>query len=328
MSKGNQGRRGAQRVGGGPSKQSSNQKRGSGGKHRRALGGRGSTPKAEDRTYHPAHQRQVGKEREAAAAQARAEAAGRTRVKPSPGCEIVVGRGPVFEAAEAGLAISRVFATGDPGDTRLKEIVDRLGDTGAPVVQVTRRDLEIAADGSAHQGIAIEVPEYEYADLDELLVAALEKPTPGLLVALDHVTDPHNVGAVLRSSAAFGADGMILPTRRSAGINVTAWKVSAGAAAKVRAARVNNLVQALQRAKDAGFFVVGLEGKAAATVRDFPLVTEPLVLVTGSEGAGLSRLVAQTCDQLISITAPGMESLNASVATSIALYEIAARRGE
>lgn len=297
-------------------------------KHKRALAGRGPTPKAEDRTYHPAYRKKQTRERHREVQEQQRQHQRRTRVKIRPGNELVVGKNAVMEAAEAGIAIERIFISTDPGDGNRRELVSQLALANAPFVEVTRRDLDNASGGAVHQGVGIEVREYQYWDLDELLVETFAAAEPALLVALDHVTDPHNVGAALRSAAAFGASGLILPERRAAGVGVTAWKVSSGAAAKVPAARVTNLVQALRRCKDAGLFVVGLEGEAAVTVRDFPLVSEPLVIVVGAEGKGLSRLVRETCDQLISIPMVGMESLNAAVATGIALYEIAARRGE
>ncbi len=324
MTKGNQGRRGAQR------KSDHTHAVGSGGKHRGALAGKGPTPKAEDRTYHAAYKKKVLKERSQAAAAARAEAQQRTRVRLQPGNELVVGRNAVIEAADAGIRIERVFVSSDPGDGRMQDVTTALAHTGAQFVEVSRRDLDVASGGANHQGIGVEVAEYEYWDLDDLLVRALEKPAdaPGLLLALDHVTDPHNVGAVLRSGAAFGADGMIIPERRSAAIGVTAWKVSAGAVAKVPTARVSNLVQALRRCQDAGFFVVGLEGSADMEIGNLDMADVPLVVVTGAEGRGLSRLVTETCDVLVSIPISGMESLNAAVASGITLYQIAQKRRE
>lgn len=320
MGTGNQGRRGAMR------RSDKGKVVGSGGKHRGALQGRGATPKAEERTYHQAYRNKMLRERAEENEAARAKGRARTKVKIAPGNELVVGRNAVIEAVGAGITVERIFIAADPGDGRMREVVAALATTGAPFLEVTKRDLEVASDGATHQGVGIEIAEYAYWDLDELLVRAMEKTEPGLLVALDHVTDPHNLGAVLRSSAAFGVDGLVLPDRRSAGLGVTAWKVSAGAAAKVPVGRVTNLVQALERCKAAGFFVVGLDGDGTETVRDFTLVSEPLVLVTGAEGKGLSRLVAQTCDVIVSIPIEGIESLNAAVATGIALYEISARR--
>ena len=142
----------------------------------------------------------------------------------------------------------------------MEEVVRLASTMGAPVYEVTRRDLDVATDGAVHQGVAIEVRGYEYADASDLIAGSLQQLGHPLLVALDQVTDPHNLGAVLRSAGAFGADGVIIPERRSAGVNTTAWKVSAGAAARVPVARATNLVRALEEAKQAGYFVVGLDG--------------------------------------------------------------------
>lgn len=318
--KGNQGYRGGSS---GSAHKKAGPKKGSGGKHRRALAGRGPTPKAEERTYHPAYAKKVEREAKQAQEEARAKSAPKSAIRIASDSELVVGRNSVVEAARSGIQIKKIYISVDPGQGRMKEVLEVLAETGAPFVEVTKRDLDRVSDGASHQGIAVEVSEYKYWNLDELLNRAQEKVEPGLLVALDHVTDPHNVGAVLRGSAAFGADGMILPDRRSAGINVVAWKVSAGAAAHVPVAQVGNLVQTLNKCKEAGFFIVGLDGDAHTTVRGLELSTAPIVLVTGAEGAGLSRLVRQTCDLIVSIpTTDKVESLNAAVATSIALYEI------
>ena len=316
---GNDGRRGAVRKPGskkGP-------KVGTGGHSRRRLEGKGPTPKAEDRTYHPAFKRKKAREareaQEAAIARARAKSA----IKIAEGHELIAGRNPVAEAARAGVPIERVFVLDNVKDDRVEEVVRLASGMGAPVYEVTRRDLDVATDGAVHQGVAIEVRGYEYRDVEDLIAESLQQLDIPLLVALDQVTDPHNLGAVLRSSGAFGADGVIIPERRSAGVNTTAWKVSAGAAARVPVARATNLVRALEDCKKAGFFVVGLDGGGDTELRDLKLADGPLVVVTGAEGSGLSRLVRQTCDQIVSIPiASAVESLNAAVATGIALYEV------
>ena len=316
---GNDGRRGAVRKPGskkGP-------KVGTGGHSRRRLEGKGPTPKAEDRTYHPAFKRK--KAREAREAQEAAIARARTKssIKIAEGHELIAGRNPVAEAARAGVPIERVFVLDNVKDDRVEEVVRLASGMGAPVYEVTRRDLDVATDGAVHQGVAIEVRGYEYRDVEDLIAESLQQLDIPLLVALDQVTDPHNLGAVLRSSGAFGADGVIIPERRSAGVNTTAWKVSAGAAARVPVARATNLVRALEDCKKAGFFVVGLDGGGDTELRDLKLADGPLVVVTGAEGSGLSRLVRQTCDQIVSIPiASAVESLNAAVATGIALYEV------
>lgn len=299
--------------------------KGSGGVRRRGLEGRGPTPKAEDRVGHP-------KARAKARAESRAAQpthAGRLdeakRRFGVPGDhEIVCGRNAVAEAARARVPIARVFmSTSAQSDDRLNAVVRRAALVGAPVVEATKLDLEALTDGAVHQGVAIEVPAYEYVLARDLLELARDAGHTPLLVALDQVTDPHNLGAVLRSAGAFGVDGVIVPERRSAGVNATAWKVSAGAAARVPVARETNLVRALQALKREGCFVVGLDGRATTPVEELNLADSPLVVVTGAEGSGLSRLVRETCDLLVSIPIAGtVESLNAAVATGIALYEV------
>lgn len=316
---GNDGRRGAVRKPGskkGP-------KVGTGGHSRRRLEGKGPTPKAEDRTYHPAFKRKKAREAREAQEAAIARARAKSSIKIAEDHELIAGRNPVAEAARAGVPIERVFVLDNVKDDRVEEVVRLASGLGAPVYEVTRRDLDVATDGAVHQGVAIEVRGYEYRDVEDLIADSLQQLGVPLLVALDQVTDPHNLGAVLRSSGAFGADGVIIPERRSAGVNTTAWKVSAGAAARVPVARATNLVRALEDCKKAGFFVVGLDGGGDTELRDLKLADGPLVVVTGAEGNGLSRLVRQTCDQIVSIPiASSVESLNAAVATGIALYEV------
>lgn len=320
---GNDGRRGAVRK---PGSKKGPQV-GTGGHSRRRLEGKGPTPKAEDRTYHPAHKRKIQREAREAQEAAIARARAKSSIKVAPGHELIAGRNPVAEAVRAGVPIDRVFVLDNVKDDRVEEVIRQASALGAPVFEVTRRDLDVATDGAVHQGVAIEVRGYEYAALDDLIVGSFQQIGTPLLVALDQVTDPHNLGAVLRSSGAFGVDGVIIPERRSAGVNTTAWKVSAGAAARVPVARATNLVRALEECKRQGFFVIGLDGGGDATLRDLELATSPLVVVTGAEGAGLSRLVRETCDQIVSIPiSSAVESLNAAVATGIALYEVASVR--
>lgn len=301
--------------------------KGSGGKGRRALAGKGPTPKAEDRTYHPAYK--AKKRREAAEAQAQSrQKRGRGLIKLKPGHELVVGRNPVAEAVAAGIQVARVFVTSSAlSDDRVNSVIQAATAMGAPILEVPRVELDEACEGAANQGIAIEVPEYEYLDFEELWTETARPLKNPLFVALDGVTDPHNLGAILRNCGAFDVDGVIIPERRSAGVNATAWKVSAGAAARVPVAREVNLVRALEAAKEKGCFVVGLAGDADAEVGDFNLATEPLVIVTGAEGKGLSRLVRDTCDLIVSIPiSEAVESLNAAVATGIALYAVDRQR--
>ncbi|AOZ73224.1 23S rRNA (guanosine(2251)-2'-O)-methyltransferase RlmB [Boudabousia tangfeifanii] len=304
--------------------------KGTGGHGRKALAGKGPTPKAEDRKWHPAHKRKVARERvETARAQQSAAAAKRNPVKVGPDAELIVGRNPVAEAVRAGVPIKRVFLAGGLSDDRVELVVRTATALGAPIVEVSKTDLDRATEGAVHQGVGVEVPAYEYAELGDLLDKAADAGRAPLFVALDSVTDPHNLGAVLRSAGAFGADGVIIGTRRAAGVNATVWKVSAGAAARVPVAQVPNMARALQDCKDAGCFVVGLDGGGDTSIRGLGLATEPMVLVTGAEGAGLSRLVREHCDQVASIPiSDSVESLNAAVATGIALYEVSQIRDE
>ncbi|PJI93972.1 23S rRNA (guanosine(2251)-2'-O)-methyltransferase RlmB [Luteimicrobium subarcticum] len=313
---------------------------GSGGRGRKALEGRGPTPKAEDRTYHAAHKRKVAADKKAATQTGRA---GGKSAPGGPGAsrgggpkgrqsgqELVSGRNAVVEALRTNVPVTAVYvASRLEADDRTREILTTAGERGYPLLEVTKPELDRLTDGSVHQGVAVAVPPYEYADLDDLLDAAEKSERPPLIVALDGVTDPRNLGAVLRSAGAFGSHGVVVPERRSAGVTASAWKVSAGAAARVPVARVTNLGRAIDTLKQAGCFVVGLDGGGDTAVGDLAFATDPLVLVVGSEGKGLSRLVREKCDAIASIPITSdVESLNAGVAAGISLYEVARlRRG-
>lgn len=297
---------------------------GTGGKGRQALEGKGPTPKAQDRPGHVAYQR---------GSTGRSTAGGRRRSAGSrakPTTEVVAGRNAVVEAMrEAVPASALLVAERIDADDRVKECLKLAAERGLPVLESPRRELDRLTGDAPHQGIALQVPPYSYAHPNDLLQHAFELDDPPLIVALDGVTDPRNLGAVVRSAAAFGAHGVLVPERRSAGMTVSAWKTSAGAAARVRVARATNLSRALDAYRKAGLFVVGLDGGGDADIGSLELAGSPLVLVTGSEGKGLSRIVRERCDVVASIPIRGeVESLNASVATGIALYAVArARRG-
>jgi 23S rRNA (guanosine2251-2'-O)-methyltransferase len=293
---------------------------GSGGQARRALKGKGPTPKAEDRPHHPAARR-------AAAAARRAEKPRgnpkRDRATQAP--ELLVGRNPVAEALRAGVpAMALYVAIGIEVDERVTEAVRTAGDRGLPLLEVSRGELDRLTGNLLHQGLALQVPPFQYTELPDLLERAGGGTTAPLLVALDGVTDPRNLGAVLRSAAAFGAHGVIVPERRAASVTATAWRTSAGAAARVPVAKVTNLVRALKEAKQAGLFVIGLDADGDVSLDELTMGAEPLVIVVGSEGRGLSRLVGETCDLTVSIPMVGQtESLNASVAAAVTLAEVA-----
>lgn len=303
--------------------------KGTGGNSRQALEGRKATPKAEDRTWHVANKRKAA---EARLEEARNRHAPRTRTKSQRSgdnvTEYVAGRNSVLEALRADMPVTRVIiATRIEHDDRTKEIISIATERGLDIFETSKNDLDTMTDNSVHQGVAIAVPPYEYSDIDDLLDAAAHKREPALIIALDSVTDPRNLGAILRSAGAFGAHGVLIPERRSAGVTASAWKVSAGAAARVPVARETNLVRSLDELKKAGCFVVGLDGGGTTTVADLPFSTDPVVIVIGSEGKGLSRLVREKCDVIAGIPMSNVvESLNAGVAAGITLYEIAQAR--
>lgn len=289
---------------------------GSGGQKPKALRGHGPTPPAEMRPGHPAARRA-----------AREQGRSRRRSGQQPG-ETVLGRNPVLECLRAGVpATALQVAYGTERDDRVREAVRLATDAGVAVVDVPRAELDRNAAGAAHQGLALRIAPYSYGHPDDLLAAARAADAAPLLVACDGMTDPRNLGAVVRSAAAFGAHGVLLPSRRAAGMTAVAWRASAGTAAWLPVARAPNLVRTVRDWATAGLMVAGLDAGGSVALDGFELATGPLVLIVGSEGAGLSRLVRQTCDQAVSIPiAAGVESLNASVAAGVVLAEVARRR--
>lgn len=289
---------------------------GSGGQRRRGLRGRGPTPRAEDRTGHPAARRTPRPD-------ARSSYAGGGR------SELVAGRNAVVEALQAGIPVAQMYvAERIDHDERVRTALKLAADRGVPLLEAPRSELDRITAGAVHQGLALEIPPFTYAHPADLLERAAERGELALVVALDGVTDPRNLGAIIRSAAAFGAHGVLIPQRRSAGLTAGAWKASAGAAARLPVARAANLTQALQSYRNSGVFVAGLAADGEIDLADLEVADMPLAVVVGSEAKGLSRLVAATCDLRVRIPmAVGTESLNASVAAGIALYEIARRRG-
>ncbi len=321
------GRPGARKTKKGPTK-------GSGGKGRSSLEGRGPTPKAEDRAWHPAGKRKAAQERFAAAGGKPKPAnggrgGGSRSPKQSDDTEIVTGRNSVLEALRAKIPATAFYvAQRVEMDDRVKEMLSIATHRGIAVLEVTRPELDrMAGFDGVHQGVALKVPPYEYAHPYDLLEAVVDRGETPLFVALDGITDPRNLGAIIRSTAAFGGHGVIVPQRRSASVNSAAWKTSAGAAARTPVALASNLTATLKDFKKQGVFVLGLDGDGDVRLPELELAERPIVIVVGSEGRGLSRLVAETCDQIVSIPiSAATESLNAGIATSVALYEVAKRR--
>lgn len=291
---------------------------GSGGVRRRSLEGKGPTPRAKDRTGHVANKRSRRTDKDRAGRGSRSEE--RTS-------EWVFGRNAVAEALDAGIpATELLLAEGVDYDKRIKHIMTAANRAGVPIKQVDRDELTQRSGGIINQGVAVKVAPYQYAKFADLLKRT--KPSaPGLIVMLDGVTDPRNLGAIARSALAFGATGLVVPSRRSVGVTAAAWRTSAGALAHLPVAEVTNLVREITVAKEHGFLIVGLDGGAHTTIGDVPFENDPVVLVVGGEGSGIGRLVGESCDFLAEIPISSrVESLNAAVAASIALLDISRAR--
>ena len=311
---GNSQRRGAVRK---QSKKGS--EKGSGGQVRRGLRGKKATPKAEDRVYHAKYRQKKAAERRASGAH--------DRRRDADQVELVVGRNPVVECLHAKVPATALYvAEGTKNDERLSEAVHLSADRGIAVLEVSRAELDRMTGNGMHQGIGLQIPPFQYDEVDDLIDKASVSPSPGLIVALDNITDPRNLGAVIRSAAAFGGHGVVIPERRSASVTAVAWRTSAGTAARLPVAKATNMVRCLKQFQKAGYQIVGLDAGGEHTLDSYDGTT-PVVVVVGSEGKGLSRLVAETCDTIMSIPTTGwVESLNASVAAGVVLSEFARQR--
>ncbi|MCI2959599.1 23S rRNA (guanosine(2251)-2'-O)-methyltransferase RlmB [Agromyces atrinae] len=327
----------AQARAGAVRKKTKNPQVGSGGQGRQALEGKKPTPKAEDRPYHPAGKRKAAAERYAAAGgrgnspqkgSPRGASGAARRSKSGDESEIVTGRNAVVEALRAKIPATTLYiAARIEVDDRVREVLKLATNREIPILEVMRPELDrLAGEGGVHQGLALKVPAYEYAHPLELLDEVIDRGETPLLVALDGITDPRNLGAIIRSTAAFGGQGVIVPQRRSVGLTASAWKTSAGAAARTPVAMAPNLTQTLKALKERGVFVLGLDGGGDVDLPGLDFADRPIVVVVGSEGKGLSRLVTETCDAVVSIPIESVESLNAGIAASVTLYEIAKLR--
>ncbi|WCE39559.1 23S rRNA (guanosine(2251)-2'-O)-methyltransferase RlmB [Brevibacterium sp. BDJS002] len=296
--------------------------KGSGGKNKRSLQGRGPTPKAEDRVYHKAHKTAAAK-KASSANQAR-------RRKKENGPNMVAGRNSVLEALREDVPATAMYVAGRiDSDDRVREAITLATKRGISMLEASKPDLDRLTDDAIHQGIALQIPPYDYAEPRDLLEVAADRAEAPLLVALDGITDPRNLGAIVRSAAAFGGHGVIIPERRAASMTAAAWKTSAGAAARIKVAHVVNLARAIDELKKQNVFVVGLDMDGEVELPELTFSRDPLCIVVGSEGKGISRLIADKCDQIVSIPiAATTESLNAGIAAAVSLYEVArTRRG-
>ena len=298
---------------------------GSGGQRRRGLEGKGPTPKATERPHHKAHKMAKAADKRTGGSAAGPGPLGQGGARKASS-EMVAGRNSVVEALRADVPVTTMYVAGRiDADDRVREALKIATERGIAILETPRGELDRLTDGAVHQGLALQVPPYEYAHPSDLIDP--EAPGIPLVVALDGITDPRNLGAIIRSVAAFGGHGVVVPERRSVGMTASAWKTSAGAAARIPVALAPNLTRTLEEFRKAGFFVLGLDMDGDVSLPDLALASEPLVVVIGSEGKGLSRLVSETCDQIVSIPmSSAVESLNAGIATGVTLYEIARRR--
>jgi 23S rRNA (guanosine2251-2'-O)-methyltransferase len=302
-------------------------------KGKRSLRGKGPTPKAEDRPYHKKYKSKEETQRKRTERKRidskrdpkRGDRKRDYRREPKDHVDTVAGRNAVVEALRAGIpAKELIVAVGVDVDERLNESIRLAQKMGIGIKEVERRQIENMTGIANHQGVALVVKPFQYSSQKEIFARALE---PALFVAVDGVTDPRNIGAIARSAAAFGADGLLIPERRNASLTAAAWKTSAGAAARLPIAQITNLSRSIEDAKAFGCFIVGLDGDADTSINEMEIADQPLYVIVGSEGKGLSRLVREKCDLLVSIPmTSAVESLNASVAMSIALYEIDRKR--
>jgi 23S rRNA (guanosine2251-2'-O)-methyltransferase len=294
--------------------------------------------RAKKKTAKPARKQQATKQEKRAArrpASKREEAPARrtpvarparsSRASGKPTQDAVAGRNPVVEALRAHVpATELIIASRAEMDERMTESIRLAKNANLPIREVARGVLDIITGTTNHQGVGLVIKEFNYTPFEQLLLKA---KNPALIIGMDGVTDPHNLGAIVRSASAFGADGVVIPERRNAAMTGSAWKSSAGAAARMPISQVTNLVRSIEEAKKAGLFVVGLDAEGQESLPKFSLAKDSVYVIVGSEGKGLSRLVREKCDLILSIPMNSeMESLNASVATAIVMHWIAAAR--
>ena len=240
---------------------------------------------------------------------------------------MIEGRNAVIEALRAGTPIDKIFLARGETDATLGHIASTAREKGVVVVEADRRKLDGMSRTHAHQGVIAMAAVREYATVDDILNAAREKGEPPLIVVCDELSDPHNLGAVIRTAECAGAHGVIIPKRRSAGLTAVVAKTSAGAVSYVPVARVPNLPALLKELKDEGLWIFGTAADGSTSLYDADL-RGPAAIVIGSEGDGMGRLVSQQCDFKVSIPMKGrLNSLNASAAAAILLYEAVRQRG-
>lgn len=248
-----------------------------------------------------------------------------TEEKQTAEKQLIVGRNAVLEAIKAGGSIDVIYIASDSAGGSLGKIKAMAKEKGIVVKNETNARLDMMSDKMNHQGVAATVACAEYKTVEDILAVSREKGTPPFIIIADEIEDPHNLGAIIRTAEACGADGLIIPKRRSASLNATVYKTSAGAASTLPVARVSNLVSTIKDLKKQGVWIYGaeMEGKNWSDL-DFK---DGTAIVIGSEGYGLSRLVKEECDFFATLPMFGqINSLNASVAGGILMYEVVRQR--
>ena len=236
------------------------------------------------------------------------------------------GRNALQEALRAGRTIDKVFIAEGDTDKGLQRLAAQAKEAGAVVVPVDRRKLDMMSFTHAHQGVITLAAAHEYATIDEIMEEAAARGQAPLIVICDELTDPHNLGAIMRSAECAGAHGVIIPKRRSVGLTATVAKASAGAVEYMKVARVTNINNAIQELKERGVWVFGTAAEGSIPMYKADL-TGPAAIVIGNEGDGMSPLVRKNCDVMVSIPMQGrISSLNASAAAAILLYEAVRQR--
>ncbi len=239
----------------------------------------------------------------------------------------IEGRNAVTEALRSGRTINKVYLADGDTDKSLGRLAAMAKDAGAVVVRIDRRKLNDMSPTGAHQGIIASVAAHEYSSIEDILAYAAERNEAPLIVICDELSDPHNLGAIMRSAECAGAHGVIIPKRRSVGLTAVVGKASAGAIEYMRVARVSNIAATIRELKQRGVWVYGTAAEGASELYKTDL-TGPVAIVIGNEGVGMSRIVADSCDFKVSIPMKGhISSLNASAAAAILLYEAVRQRG-
>ena len=239
---------------------------------------------------------------------------------------IVAGRNAVLEVLDSKLTVEKILVASGDTSGSINKIIPIAKEKGIPVIEVDRRKLDNLSQGESHQGVIAYVTPYRYSEVRDILDKAAQKGEKPFILVLDEIEDPHNLGSIIRTAELSGVHGVIIPKRRSASVNSTVYKTSAGAVNHMLIAKVSNLAREVDELKEAGIFVYGadMDGDSASFATDF---SGGVALIIGNEGKGISRLLKEKCDSVVSIPMVGkINSLNASVAAGILMYEVMVQR--